>query len=149
MHGKLVRPIEIGPHRTAEEIDAIDADRFIEQQRHMRMAAVQPCPELVVLVAHRAPRVVFVVSCDIQDGLFPSLQNLIERAVIGERDDVARQDHDISVGLFRQRPAGTKFEMQIAVGDYFQPQAVLLSGCGCRLHAALPLSLQIREESRE
>src|SRR5580658_6345485 len=115
----------------------------------MRMAAVQPCPKLVFLVAHRAPRVIFVVACDIQNGLLPSLQDLIERAVIGERDDVARQDHDISVGLRWQRPARAEFEMQIAVGDYFQPsnQVVLLSGSGFRLGAALPLSLQMWQES--
>ena len=109
--------VEIRPHRAAEEIDTPDADLFIKQQFHMRMSVFEPRLESIVLFVHWPPRVIFVVSCHIEDWFLPLPQNPVERLIIPERDDIACQDHDISVGLWRQHPARAKFKMQVAISN--------------------------------
>jgi hypothetical protein len=53
----------------------------------------------------------------IEDWFLPLPQNLIEQLIIPERDDIACQDHDISVHRRGQHPARAKFKMQVAISN--------------------------------
>ena len=117
LHGAQIAAVEIRPHRAAEEIDTPDADLFIKQQFHMRMSVFEPRLESIVLFVHWPPRVIFVVSRHIEDWFLPLPQNLVERLIIPERDDIASQDHDISVHCRGQHPARAKFKMQVAISN--------------------------------
>jgi hypothetical protein len=77
----------------------------------------EPRLESVVFFVHWPPRVLFVVSRHVEDWFLPLPQNLVERIIIPERDDIARQDHDISVHRRGQHPARAKFKMQVAVSN--------------------------------
>ncbi len=66
-----IAAVEIRPHRAAEEIDTPNADLFIKQQFHMPMFGFEPRLESIVLLVHLPPRVIFVVSRDIEDGFLP------------------------------------------------------------------------------
>src|SRR5271156_1423872 len=83
----------------------------------MRMPVSEPRRESVVLLVHWPPRVIFVVSRHIEDWFLPLPQNLVERLIIAERDDIACQDHDISVHCRGQQPARAKFKMQVAISN--------------------------------
>ena len=100
-HSARITAVEIGPHCATEEVDAIDADGFLEQQFDLRMVRFQPRLELAVLQVHGAPRVVFMVSCHIEDWFLPALQQPIEGTVILERYDIACQDQDIPTSFRR------------------------------------------------
>jgi hypothetical protein len=90
--------VEIRPHRAAEEINTRDAHLFIKQQFHMRMFFFEQRLESIVLLVHWPPRAIFAVSRYLEDWFPPLPQNLVERLIIPERDDIACQDHHISIG---------------------------------------------------
>src|SRR5208282_3654612 len=117
LHGAQITAVEIRPHRAAEEINTPDTDLFIKQQFHMRMFVFEPRFESIVLFVHWPPRVIFVVSRHIEGWFLPLPQNCVERVIIPERDDIASQDQDISVGIRRQHPARAKFKMQVAISN--------------------------------
>ena len=52
-----------------------------------------------------------------EDWFLPLPRNLVERLIIPARDDIACQDHDISVPCRRQHPARAKFKMQVAISN--------------------------------
>ena len=77
-------------------------DGFIEQKIHQRMMGRQPRLELLLLPVHRSLRIVLVVSRYIEDGLVPFPQKLMEGRVIVELDNIASQDHEVSLQMVRQ-----------------------------------------------